>query len=83
MSRYRIVGNEDGWSEPIYADEYGNIVSKEEVERERLKEEIKAEIKREIQLDTSEALKAEALKMAMARKAVLEWEYARQKEKGE
>lgn len=78
MSKYRIIGNEDGWSKPIYADEYGNIVSEAEVERERLKEEIKAEIKQEIQPDIPEALK-----MAMARKAVLEWEYARQKEKGE
>ena len=74
MSKYRIIGNEDGWSEPIYADEYGNIVSKEEVERERLKDEIKAEIKQEKQPDIPEALK-----MAMARKAVLEWEFEKQK----
>ncbi len=78
MSKYRIIGNEDGWSKPIYADEYGNIVSESEVERERLKEEIKAEIKQEIQPDIPEALK-----MAMARKAVLEWEYERQKRRGE
>ena len=78
MSKYRIIGNEDGWSKPIYADEYGNIVSEEEVKRERLKEEIKAEIKRESQPDIPEALK-----MAMARKAVLEWEYERQKGRGE
>lgn len=74
MSKYRIIGNEDGWSEPIYADEYGNIVSKEEVERERLKDEIKRELQKEKQPDIPEALK-----MAMARKAVLEWEYERQK----
>lgn len=49
MSKYRIIGNEDGWSEPIYADEYGNIVSKEEVERERLKDEIKRELQYEKQ----------------------------------
>lgn len=77
MSKYRIIRSGDGWNDPIYADEYGNIVSKEKVEQERLKE----EIKQEIQPDTSEALKAEALKMAMARKAVLEREYA--KERGE
>ena len=71
---YRIIGNEDGWSEPIYADEYGNIVSKEEVERERLKDEIKRELQKEEQPDIPEALK-----MAMARKAVLEWEYEKQK----
>ena len=74
MSMYRIIGNEDGWSEPIYADEYGNIVSKEEVERERLKDEIKRELQKEKQPDIPEALK-----MAMARKAVLEWEYEKQK----
>lgn len=74
MSKYRIIGNEDGWSEPIYADEYGNIVSKEEVERERLKDEIKRELQKEKQPDIPEALK-----MAMARKAVLEWEYEKQK----
>ena len=74
MSKYRIIGNEDGWSEPIYADEYGNIVSKEEVERERLKDEIKSELQKEEQPDIPEALK-----MAMARKAVLEWEYEKQK----
>ena len=74
MSKYRIIGNEDGWSEPIYADEYGNIVSKEEVERERLKDEIKRELQKEEQPDIPEALK-----MAMARKAVLEWEYEKQK----
>ena len=84
MSKYRIIRSGDGWSDPIYADEYGNIVSKERVEQERLKEKIKAEIKQEIQPDTSEALKAEALKMAMARKAVLEWEYEKsKKERGE
>lgn len=70
MSKYRIIGNEDGWSDPIYADEYGNIVSKKEVERERLKDEIKREFQKEKQPDIPEALK-----MAMARKAVLEWEY--------
>lgn len=74
MSKYRIIGNEDGWSEPIYADEYGNIVSKEEVERERIKDEIKRELQNEKQPDIPEALK-----MAMARKAVLEWEYEKQK----
>lgn len=79
MSKYRIIGNEDGWSEPIYADEYGNIVSKEEVERERLKDEIKRELQKEEQPDIPEALK-----MAMARKAVLEWEYGKsKKERGE
>ena len=45
---YRIIGNEDGWSKPIYADEYGNIVSEEEVERERIKEEIKREVLNEL-----------------------------------
>lgn len=74
MSKYRIIGNEDGWGNTIYADEYGNIVSKEEVERERLKDEIKRELQKEKQPDIPEALK-----MAMARKAVLEWEYEKQK----
>lgn len=82
MCKYHIVGGEDGWSQPVYADEYGNIVSKEEVERERLKEEIKAEIKQELQKETQPGI-PEALKMAMARKAVLELEYERQKERGE
>lgn len=45
--KYRIIGGEDGWSKPVYADEYGNIISEKEVERERLKEEIKDELRRE------------------------------------
>ena len=49
MGKYHIVGNADGWSKPVYADEWGNIVSEEEVERERLKEEIKEELKRDRQ----------------------------------
>ena len=44
MGNYHFVGNADGWSKPVYADEWGNIVSEEEVERERLKEEIKEDI---------------------------------------
>lgn len=83
MSKYRIIGNEDGWSKPIYADEYGNIVSEEEVKRERLKEEIKEEMKAEIKRESQPDI-PEALKMAMARKAVLEWKYEKsKKERGE
>lgn len=48
MSRYRNIGPEDGWSEPVYADEYGNIVSEEVVLAERRKEQLKREIKREL-----------------------------------
>lgn len=48
MSKYRNIGPEDGWSEPVYADEYGNIVPEEVVLAERRKEQLKCEIKREL-----------------------------------
>lgn len=48
MSKYRNIGSEDGWSDPVYADEYGNIVSEEVVLAERRKEQLKREIKREL-----------------------------------
>lgn len=48
MSKYRNIGPEDGWSDPVYADEYGNIVSEEVVLAERRKELLKREIKREL-----------------------------------
>lgn len=51
MSRYRNIGPEDGWSKPVYADEWGNIVPEEVVEAERMKERIKSEIKREMKDD--------------------------------
>ena len=48
MSKYRNIGPEDGWSEPVYADEYGNIVPKEVVLEESKKEQLKREIIREL-----------------------------------
>lgn len=48
MSRYRNIWPEDGWSDPVYVDEYGNIVSEEVVLAERRKEQLKREIKREL-----------------------------------
>lgn len=48
MSKYRNIGPEDGWSEPVYEDEYGNIVSEEVVLAECRKEQLKREIKREL-----------------------------------
>ena len=44
MSKYHMVGGDDGYSEPIYADCWGNIVSYEEVKKERLIEEIMREV---------------------------------------
>lgn len=51
MSWYRNIGPEDGWSKPIYADEYGNIVPEEVVLAEERKEQLKREIKRELKED--------------------------------
>ena len=48
MSKYRNIGPEDGWSKPVYVDEYGNIVSEEVVLAEERKEQLKREIKREL-----------------------------------
>lgn len=46
MGKYHIIqGGDGGWGKTVYADEWGNIVSEKEVERERLKEEIKQELK--------------------------------------
>ena len=48
MSKYRNIGPEDGWSKPVYADEWGNIVPEEVVLAEERKEQLKREIKREL-----------------------------------
>lgn len=48
MSKYRNIGPEDGWSKPVYADEYGNIVPEEVVLAESRKEQLKREIMREL-----------------------------------
>ena len=48
MGKYRNIGPEDGWSKPVYADEYGNIVPEEVVLAENRKEQLKREIMREL-----------------------------------
>ena len=45
MSKYHMVsGGDGGYNEPVYADSWGNIVSRGEVDRERLVEQIKREV---------------------------------------
>ena len=45
MSKYHLVsGGDGGYNEPVYADSWGNIVSTEEVERERFVEQIMREV---------------------------------------
>lgn len=52
---YRNIGPEDGWSDPCYVDDWGNVVPLERVveerKREALKEEVKKEIKRELEYE--------------------------------
>lgn len=39
---YRNIGPEDGWSKPVYVDDWGNIVSEKEVEKERQRKELQS-----------------------------------------
>ena len=61
MSRYHMIsGGDCGWGKPVYADEWGNIASEEDVERERLKDEIQQEVQKELGGDVAEAQLREA-----------------------
>ena len=67
MSYRMISGGNGGWEKPVYADEYGNVVSDADVAREKLKEEIKQSVEREAKGDIPEELR-----FARARKEALE-----------
>ena len=54
MSKYRNIGPEDGWGDPVYVDEYGDIVPEEVVLAERIKEQLKRDIKSDIKRELKE-----------------------------
>lgn len=58
---YRNIGPEDGWSDPVYVDDWGNVVPLEVVLEERRQQDIVDRVKAELK----EEAKEEARKKAM------------------
>ena len=58
---YRNIGPEDGWSDPVYVDDWGNIVPLERVLEERRQQQIVDRVKAELKAEAEAEVKRKAM----------------------